>query len=66
MRTVRIVKYESGKFQVNIDDTFTGDSIMIDSERHNKRAKTLEGYQSLPGVREIINSEKPLYLFSQQ
>jgi len=66
MRTVRIVRYESGKFQVNIDDTFTGDSIIIDSERFNKKALSIEGYQSLSKVREIINSEKPLYLFSQQ
>ncbi len=63
MRKIRI---QSGKyFQVNIDDSFTGESIIIDNHHMSDSVLTEKEYLALDSVKNIIDSDKPLYLISE-
>jgi len=64
MRVLRIAKGK--RFQVNIDDTFSGDTIKIDSYIWNKKPLTKEGYLAIDKVKRIIESDKPMYLISEE
>ncbi len=66
MRILSIQKWNQRCFEVIIRDTWTGDSIIIDSHSMNKMPLSKQQYYELEKVKEIINSEKPLYLFSIQ
>ena len=64
---MRIIRIQKGKkFQVNIDDTFTGESIIIDNHYISKKLLKKQEYLVLPKVKEIINSNKPMHLISEQ
>ena len=52
------------KFEISLVDCFTGDQIVIDSHYRNYKPLELSEYFKLPNVIEIIQSGKPLYLFS--
>ena len=64
MRVINIIKGK--KFQVNIDDTFTGESIIIDSYTLNEKPLTKKEYLDIDKVKDIIGSSKPLYLLSEE
>ena len=64
MRVINIIKGK--KFQVNIDDTFTGDSIIIDCHTWNEKPLTKKEYLNIDKVKDIIGSSKPLYLLSEE
>ncbi len=64
MREIKIFKGK--QFEVIVYDTFTGGSIIIDNHNISKKALSKDQYTKLEKVQEMINSDKPLYLFSQQ
>ena len=63
MRKIRIMKGK--RWQVNIDDMFTGESIQIDGYIHNNKPLKENEYLQIDTVKQIIESDKPLYLLSE-
>lgn len=64
MRVIRIVKGK-GWFEVLINDTFTGENIIIDNNNISEIPLSKKQYMELDTVQAIINNDKPLYLCSQ-
>lgn len=63
MRVIRIQKGK--KFQVNIDDIFTGESIIVDNHYISDNLLSKKEYESLESVKKIINSDMPMIVISQ-
>ena len=54
------------KWEVIIEDQFTGETIVIDNHRMSKKPLSIKEYHEIDSLREMILSKKPLYMFSIQ